>query len=282
MANNKGYQPYKPHGKNAAWLRAAEHIIYQYKDNWPLTARQIFYRMVASVNYPKTETAYKALAAMLAKARRASLVQNGTEVHIPFNAIRDDTMRIVEVTSFDGTKDFMQSVVQWSKGFMLDRQIGQEQVIEAWCEAGGMVPILADLAFPFGIRVNSNGGYDSVTSKHKLADRVVKRAREQRRPTIVLHVGDFDPSGENMCNVLHEDVLTMVCQRLCSGKEKMSWSEASEMFSVERVALTARQVIEYNVITAPPKPSDSRMEGFLEQNWELTVQGAAYLKTLKV
>jgi hypothetical protein len=36
-----------------------------------------------------------------------------------------------------------------------------------------------------------------------------------------------------------------------------------------RVALTAEQVVEYQVETAPPKPSDSRSRAFVERHWEL-------------
>jgi hypothetical protein len=38
---------------------------------------------------------------------------------------------------------------------------------------------------------------------------------------------------------------------------------------VERVALTGEQVIDRQVITAPPKKSDSRMRGFVDRNWEI-------------
>jgi hypothetical protein len=258
MAAQRGYTKYNPQGKNAYWLNCARQVLNEYRDNWPLTVRQIFYRLVASFEYPKLEKNYQALSQMIARARRAHPI--GGSGAIPFEAIRDDTMRTENPFHFeDGENGYRRYMLQVAEQFRLNRQDDQERVIELWCEAGGMVPTMADIADPFGIKVSSGGGYDSVTSKHQLACRARDRFNDEGRGTLVLHVGDFDGSGEDMFNVLHEDCLTMF----------MQWGCPEHGFEVTRVALTENQVREYNVETAPPKPSDSRTEGFLNRYYGL-------------
>lgn len=263
----RGYTAYRPRAETRYWLERAQQVINDYRQYWPLTVRQVFYRMVAEHAYDKTEAAYGRLASMIARARRAYLIDRS--LGIPFEAIRDDSMRF-EVAHFYRDEDhFVEVILGEADSFRIDRQVNQEQVIEMWCEAAGMVPILTEIADPYCIRVSSGGGYDSVTSKHLLADRAVARAERGIR-TVVLHVGDFDGSGENMADVMEEDVLTMASQRIYSRKDRprfdhdddrIAW--ATSFFALERVALTEQQVIDYNVVTAPTKPSDSRSNGFV-------------------
>ena len=54
-----------------------------------------------------------------------------------------------------------------------------------------MVPQAERVAHFYGIAVYSAGGFDSTTIKQAVAQRVLTRDR----PTLVLHVGDHDPSG---------------------------------------------------------------------------------------
>ncbi len=260
MAGDRGYIAFNPNAETAHWLRCAQTVVMDYEDNWPLTVRQVFYRMVASYDFPKKEADYKKLVRIIASARRASLVQ--PENGIPFKAIRDDRGQTREPWEFEDTAAYLEYLTRITGDFALFRQEGQEHILEMWCEAAGMVPIMTEIAHPYGMRVSSGGGYDSVTAKHKLATRVVERWKEEHRGTVVLHVGDFDPSGEDLCNVLHEDVMMMVAQRLYATDR----SDYEGAFLVERVALTGRQVIDRQVITAPPKPTDARMRGFLERN----------------
>jgi hypothetical protein len=57
-------------------------VLAEYIDQLPLTARQIFYRLVGAYAYSKSERDYKRLQEILVRARRAQIV--------PFAHIRDD------------------------------------------------------------------------------------------------------------------------------------------------------------------------------------------------
>lgn len=268
---DRGYTKFNPNGDTEYWLRCAQRVIEAYRANWPLTVRQVFYRMVASYDFPKREGDYQRLVRIIAKARRSSLVDD--ENGISFDSIRDDRGQSREPWEFESPEAYLDYLVAITADFHLERQVGQDHVLEMWCEAAGMVPIMTGIAHPYGMRVSSGGGYDSVTAKHKLAKRAERRWKRAGLRTIVLHVGDFDPSGENLCDVLHEDVLHMVSQ--------LVWEDGrprDDIFDVERVALTGRQVIDREVITAPPKPTDARMAGFLLRNaWVVDELGTEHI-----
>jgi hypothetical protein len=284
MAGVRGYADWKPKADAVHWIRRTLDVAEQYRDYWPLSVRQVFYRLVADHGYEKTEAAYNRLTQIISRSRRAGL--------IPWDAIRDGGLgRTVEPHFFDDGPDFEKTVRRAAETMKLNRQAGQKQVVELWCEAGGMVPILEGIADPYSAQVNTGGGYDSVTAKHNLAERVRDRARDGKA-TIILHVGDFDASGEDMCNVLREDAQMMVVAQIARAASETTgggwaWKDvpdfveewrasggdtgpvgqwAWDFFSVERVALTGEQVIERQVETAPPKPSDSRTTAFVERN----------------
>ncbi len=78
----RGYAPWRPQTKTRALLEAVEEVLDEYSEHLPLTVRQIFYRLVGTIGYPKDENAYARLCEHLVRARRARL--------IPFGSIRDD------------------------------------------------------------------------------------------------------------------------------------------------------------------------------------------------
>jgi hypothetical protein len=266
-----GYIAYQPKRYGESVLAAARNILVEY-EAWenPLTVRQIFYRLIAEYRYEKTEGAYNALVGYVARARRAYMHRllerpDGEELDfaremalkhpwlIPFSWIRDERGQSIEPIFYTGEEDFVAAMRRAAENLSLDRQAGQAQVLELWCEAAGMVPLMREIATPYSIRVSSGGGYDSVTAKHDLAQRIVQRYAAGQ-PTTILHVGDFDPSGEGMFGTLADDVTEMVRQYTHQHDSPAEF---------QRIALTEEQVIEMNVETAPPKPLDSRARGFV-------------------
>lgn len=228
----RGYAEWRPHTKTRALLDEISTVLDEYEDHLPLTVRQIFYRLVGQYKYEKTEKAYARLAEVLVRARRARL--------IPFAAIRDDGVVTLANAFYAGVAHFHDETGRRARAYRRDRQAGQPQYIELWCEAGGMLQQLARVASQYSVPVYSCCGFNSLTANYAVGDRALRRDV----PTTILHVGDFDPSGESIFDAMTEDAAAFV--------------EADRVFLPQRidpvrVALTAEQVSIFELPTAPPK-----------------------------
>ena len=235
---NKGYKhPYKPQKKTLILLEQVNLVLEEYRAYWPLTCRQIFYRLVGAYGFDKTEGAYGRLLNHLALARRGRV--------IPFEAIRDDGVSSYAIDHYKDHDHFMRHVRRLGMQYKRDKLASQDIQVEVWCEAAGMLPQLDAIAREYSIKTYSSGGFDSLTTKKDLADRIIA----QDKFTYILHLGDYDPSGECIFNSGAEDVRAFVL-------EDRRWNTIDVEFI--RVALTEEQVDIYDLPTAPPKSTDSR------------------------
>ncbi len=69
-----------------------------------------------------------------------------------------------------------------------------------------MVPMLERAVSPYRVPAASSSGFDSLTVKHDLFREALGRYREYGQKTILLHVGDHDPSGWWMHRSMGEDL----------------------------------------------------------------------------
>jgi hypothetical protein len=229
----RGFAPWSPRQETLELLARVNAVLGEYQDHLPLTLRQIFYRLVGAHGYEKTERAYERLGEHLVRARRARLV--------PMEAIRDDGGVTIMPTVWANVEEYLDAVRAQAGELMLDRTVGQETRLAVLCEAAGMAPQLARVTNPFGITVMSSGGFDSVTEKHAFAAELARHSR----PTEVLSIGDQDGSGVWMFAAYLEDVEAFT--RELGGEATFT-----------RLAVTPEQVREFNLPTAPPKPTDRR------------------------
>lgn len=239
----RGYvDDYNPQAKTVVLLNQIIGVLNEYRDHWPLTARQIFYRLVGAHAADKSEQFYGKLCHHLAMARRGRL--------IPFDAIRDDGVTTYPMDRFADADAFRAYVKAKAANYRRDLMATQDVHIEVWCEAGGMLPQLVRIAKEYSIKCFSSGGFDSLTAKKDLADRIC----ETGKPCVILHLGDYDPSGESIFNSVASDVSAFVrADRLHAMVE----------VEFRRIALTREQVEDLNLPTAPAKSTDSRAKSWI-------------------
>jgi hypothetical protein len=233
----------RPRGFIRAWeprpatrqlLGEVQRVLDEYRAHLPLTVRQIYYRLVATGKLEKTERAYGRLVEHLTLARRAEFVA--------FEHIRDDGADLPgSLVGWSDPGDLAGLLAAVARDFALDPQTGQARRLLLWCEAGGMRPQLERVAAPYGVQVVAGGGFDSLTAKHAMAELMT----DADAAFEVLHVGDFDPSGEHVFASLAEDV------------EEFALALGADV-AFARLAVTPAQVDLYGLPTAPPKPSDRR------------------------
>jgi hypothetical protein len=139
---------------------------------------------------------------------------------------------------YSGVEALARSFERTAGSFQVDRQHGQERYVELWVEAAGMLAQAFKIASGYGVPVYTCSGYLSVTATKQVAD----LADGRDVPTLVLQVGDYDPSGENIFDVLVEDA--------------DAFSEGG--IEGRRVGITAEQIAAHDIPTSPPKRSDTR------------------------
>jgi hypothetical protein len=119
-----------------------------------------------------------------------------------------------------------------------------------------MVPQLVRVTEEYSVRVYSSSGFDSLTAKKNLADRIC----EEFSPAVILHLGDYDPSGVSIFDCMAEDVAAFV---------KEDRRVATTTVKFKRVALTEALVRMYKLHTAPAKASDSRSKSWKGETCQL-------------
>jgi hypothetical protein len=108
--------------------------------------------------------------------------------------------------------------------------------------------------------VQSCGGYDSITAKHNLASEII----DMNMPVTILHIGDLDPSGEDMFKVISKDVGTFVEQMSIEDQGPGVRRRVSDStLETVRIAVTRWHVTQFELPTAPKKETDSRSKKFV-------------------
>lgn len=232
---------YRPSKSTRVLLDQVQAVLEEYRDYRPLTCRQIFYRLVGAHGFDKTEGAYKKLCHHMANARRGRV--------IAFSSIRDDGVSGWGGGGYEDKDAFLRSMRESARYYSRDKMRSQELHVEVWCEAAGMLDQLARVTSEFDVSCYSSGGFDSVTAKKDVAERIVRRDK----PAVVLHLGDFDPSGESIFDSFARDVAAFVEADRPHGFVTVQF---------KRVALTREQVRAYDLPTAPPKATDTRAKGW--------------------
>lgn len=233
-----GLASYKPLGKRKRILGHVREVLETYSSLLPLTVRQIYYRLVAThPEYPKEQKFYRTLVNTLALARRGGLID--------FDAIRDDGVRTEHCgTGFRSLDDFKEYIGHYARGYTRDKHMDQPRQVFVLCEAAGMVPQIVRACGDYPVTVKSSGGMDSVTAKYDLA-------REcSRKDSVVLHVGDYDPTGLSIFHQLALDVRQMM-EDHCREEEIRT-----PLYDCRRVTILEDHVSRFGLLTGKTKTSD--------------------------
>ena len=234
-----GFASYKPNKATRRILDHVQEVLDTYSENLPLTLRQVYYRLVATHDtYPKSDKFYQKLSNILARSRRAGL--------IPWNVIRDDG--VTEQYCGDGYSDleaFREAILHNAENYCHSKWDGQSKQIIVLCEAAGMLPQIVEAVGNYPVIVRSCGGMDSVTAKHGLAQLCAQTH------TVILHCGDFDPSGVSIYHGIYHDVRQMVAD-ICNRE-----LAETPRFDFNRVTILAEHVKQFGLLTGTIKSGDA-------------------------
>ena len=226
-------------------------------DDYPVSLRGVYYRVVSAGAVDKTERGYKLVGRQLLKLRR-----DGT---IPYGCITDGTRLIRKPRSWTGLDKCLADVAESYKRDLWQRQSVEVMVFtEKDAISGILYPVTSEWDVPLGVL----RGYASETFCHTVAEEIVD-ANKRDKWVDVYQFGDHDPSGVNAWESFQE--------RISMFTEEMFGIVGAKF---ERVAVTAHQVVEYDLPTRPTKRSDTRARDFVGESVEVDAIPAKKLREL--
>lgn len=240
----------KKFSKAHEWvIRQANKIIEEYlAQGYTLTLRQVHYQFVARDLYENTQANYKRLGNILDAARKAGLVD--------WEAIEDRTRILRRVDVWDGPEKALERI---RDNFKLDPWDEQPTLrrVEVWVEKDAAVGIVQPTCDDLRVPYFSCRGYSSSSGLYDAGKRLAAY-HAAGYETVVLYLGDHDPSGVQMTEV-SEDRVNMY---------------ARHQIDFRRIALTLPQIEEHNPPPNFVKETDSRTKWYIdrfetEDCWEL-------------
>ena len=150
---------------------------------WPLTVRQLYYRLVGEGSIPKTVASYRALVRLVVRLRE--------EGEIPWTRIVDNTRAILQPAVHDGLEELLRST---AKLYRSDLMAQQPVAIQVWAESDSIGSVIGMATDPYAVPVFIGRGYASRGYLWTAAADAVAAYRAGK-DVHLLHVGDYDPSG---------------------------------------------------------------------------------------
>ena len=209
----------------------------------PITVRQAFYILENRGVVKKTEKAFDRVEWTVDEMRYTgeldwdAIVDPGraTEKHIEFADVRDGLTTLAN----DYRTDW------WDE---------QSQGVEVWLEKEAIAEFLRPVVDERHVRILVNRGYVSDTAMKDAADRM----NALGKPTFILYVGDHNPSGMHMMDMILEKLETF----------------GVKTFDLVHIALTQKQIERYSLRPSRVKMSaDPRAKKYVARHgrgcWEV-------------
>lgn len=243
-------------------LRAALEVFDKYRDFWPLTLRQVHYRLLgkgvrrnttrpatytdgkgATRNnvYVNDQACYKDLSDLLTRAR--------LDGALDMAAMHDPTRPHSTWTQWAGVSAYLREQMdEFLGGYRRSLLQSQPAYVELVVEKITAQEIADRAAGRFQVPVSVGRGYSSVTALDEMSDRFFASGKDR---FVLLIAGDFDPEGEDICRTW------VSCLRDEHGIRDIT---------AVKVGVNPEQVARYGLAPLPMKESSSRAAGFEEKH----------------
>jgi len=213
-----------------------------------LTLRQLYYQFVARDLIPNTERSYKRLGSIINDGRLAGLID--------WDSIEDRTRNMKQNLHLDGPADAIQVV---RNQYGIDMWSNQPKRVEVWIEKEALSGVIEGVCSQLDVPHFACRGYVSQSEQWRAGMRYRSNFNRHSQDTVVLHLGDHDPSGIDMTRD-NQDRLSLLA----------GYRGAP---TVKRIALNMDQIEQYDPPPNPAKMTDSRFDQYLveygSESWEL-------------
>ncbi|CAK9037499.1 Protein YfjI [Durusdinium trenchii] len=236
------------------WLDYLSQAIFEVcRQHQPLTVRQAFYRLVVIGAILKTQAEYKSTVCRLIGRMRE-------EGELPWEWIVDETRWQRKPVSWCSLASMLEHQQDF---YRRDLWNDQGVYVEVWCESDSAAGVLYPITSKWDVPLMAARGFSSKTFLYNAAQ-ALRRINHVGQPCHIAYFGDHDPSGVH----IDRDI-----------REKLTRYGAEE-FTFERIAVTTRQIAEWELPGSPPKKRDSRSRKFDGEAVELEAIAPGDLRQL--
>lgn len=247
-----------------------------------LTLRQLYYQFVARDLLPNNQKSYDRLGDIISKARLAG--------EFDWDYIVDRTRNLMSRPTWSSPEDLIKSAAEQ---YATDLWAPQKRRVEVWIEKDAAIGVIEHVCNLNQVPYFSCRGYTSSSEMWSAANRIGEYLRNGER-TVILHIGDHDPSGLDMTRDIEDRLRLFIHQdwvnefhvpgTLTRGAIRNSMRDVMNErggdiedelpWEVRRIALTVDQIEQYDPPPNYAKQSDSRFEAYMEatglvESWEL-------------
>jgi hypothetical protein len=265
------FEEHKFNNRSLELLAAIDMVLQEYEQQgFDLSLRQLYYQLVARNLLPedwadrKTGStnnvrSYGKIGTLVSNARLAGLID--------WDLIKDRGRQVIQHNHFDSVSARLRFD---SKVFRIDLWENQDVALEVMVEKQALEGVLVPVCQRLDVAFTANKGYSSSSALYEAAQRALQRYEDRKQQTIILYLGDHDPSGMDMTR----DVLQRM--ELFTGD--------AGIVDVDRIALNYAQVKMYNPPPNPAKETDARFAAYAAEFgtecWELDALEPAVLAGL--
>jgi hypothetical protein len=247
-----------------AIIQKANKVIVEYqRQGFKLTLRALYYKFIARDLLPESwiDAEYNAKHGLPADTKNTiknykhlgDIINDGRLAGlIDWTAIEDRTRNLQTHSSWTSPHSIVRACADQ---YAVDLWAEQPGRIEVWIEKEALIGVIEGICSELQVPYFACKGYTSQSEMWEAGQRL-RRYEKAGRNTIVVHLGDHDPSGLDMTRDIQERL-------------EMFGSTAT----IDRIALTWEQIEEYGPPPNPAKTTDARYEKYREEfgddSWEL-------------
>ncbi len=195
-----------------------------------MTVRQVYYQMETSGVVEKTEGGYRQVQQQVLRMRQEGVLS--------WDFITDGTRWQRKPASYSSAEYYLRHVCSSYRRDLWQRQ---DVRIEIWLEKDALADVIWGVAAAWDVPLMVSRGQSSATFLHSAAVAAREAFRQAGVTTFIYALYDFDAGGERAYRTVEREIPGYA---------------PGVPVHVERLAVTERQVQEWNLPTRPAKKSD--------------------------
>lgn len=235
-------------GTSLATMNQANVAIADYQSQgYVLSLRQLYYRLVARNLIVNTDNSYKRLSKILSRGRTMGLVD--------WDALEDRVRGVRGFGTDLNPEPYMTEIHSTYSEWIWENQ---DAYVLFLYEKDALSGVMERVCGKWRVPIFACRGYNSTTEAFELGRRLSFYREEMGKSLHVFHIGDHDPSGQDMTR---------------DNEYRIGVYMRDPDFRLTRIALNKDQIRQFNPPPQPNKKKDSREPGYrLEhgtQSWEV-------------